>query len=153
MNRIRTMAFGGAAFLLLAGAANATIPARTADASPIIAGKPSADAIGPVTVTPLLVAQSDAAPAMAPMALNSMSNPPDKIATARVVDDKGATIGAVQKVDIAGGKPSDVQIALLGTRQIVVLDAGKLSYDVSNNVLTTALDKTDIVKLPAGPQG
>src|SRR5476649_2126759 len=117
MNRIRIMA--SAAFLL-AGAAQAA---------------PN-DMIGPVTVTPLV--QSNAAPMMAPMALNSMSNPPDKIATARVVDDKGITIGAVQKVDIQGGKPSDVQIALLGSQQIIALDAGKLSYDVSNNVLTAA---------------
>lgn len=132
MNRI----MASATFLLMTAAANAA---------------PN-DTIGPVAVTPLQMAQTSAAPAMAPMALNSLSNPPDKIATARVVDDKGITIGAVQKVDIQGGKPSDVQIALLGSQQIVALDAGQLSYDASNNVLTAALDKTQIVQLPAAPR-
>ena len=138
MNSIRNIALGGATFLLLAGAARAG----------------TNDMVGPVMVTLLRLAQIAAAPAMAPMALNSMSNPPDRIATARVVDNKGTTIGAVQKVDIQGGKPADVQIALRGTQQIVALDAGKLSYDVTNNVLTAALDKTQIVQLPAAsPQG
>ena len=138
MNGIRSITLGGAAFLLLAGTATAA----------------TNDMIGPVAVTPLRLVQTNAGPAMAPMALNSLSNPPDKIATARVVDNKGTTIGAVQKVDIQGGKPSDVQITLLGTQQIVALDAGKLSYDVTNNVLTAALDKSQIVQLPAiSPQG
>ncbi len=76
--------------------------------------------------------------ALAPMALNSLSNPPAEIATARVVDDKGMTVGAVQKVDIDGGKPSKVEIALLGSDRIIALEAGQLSYDKSNNVLTAA---------------
>ena len=67
-----------------------------------------------------------AEPVLAPMALNSMSNPPSAIATARVVDNQGTVIGQVQKVEIAGGKPSDVQIALLGGQKVVDLGAGQL---------------------------
>ena len=97
--------------------------------------------------------QVRAEPVMAPMALNSLSNPPDQLATARVLDDNGTVIGAVQKVDIDGGKPSKVEIALLGTQQIVALDADKFSYDKSNNILTASLDKTQIVQMPAVPAG
>jgi hypothetical protein len=109
--------------------------------------------VAPVTVTPPIALVS-AGPALAPMALNSLSDPPPQIATARVVDATGTVVGSVQKVDIAGGKPSDVQIALLGSEQVVALDAGKVSYDLSNNVLVADLDKNQIVQLPtAAPQG
>ena len=149
MNRIRISALGGGAFLLMVGGA---LAATATDAAPGMTSKASASVVAPVTVTPLQVARADSAPVMAPMALNSLSNPPDQIATARVVDNTGATVGAVQKVDIQGGKPSDVKIALLGTQQIVALDASQVSYDASNNVLTAALDKSQIVQLPAEPQ-
>jgi hypothetical protein len=90
----------------------------------------------------------------APMALNSLSNPPDKIATAGVVDDKGTPVGAVQRVEMdANGKPTKVELALLGTEQIVALDSSKFSYDEPNNMLTAGLDKSQIVQLPVVPRG
>ena len=90
----------------------------------------------------------------APMALNSLSKPPDKIAYAGVVDDKGTMVGAVQRIELdANGKPSKVEFALLGTEQIVALDSSKFSYDEPNNVLTAGLDKSQIVQLPIAPRG
>jgi len=87
--------------------------------------------------------------ALAPIALNSLSSPPDKIATARVVDDKGAIVGAVQKVELgAGGNPTQVEIALLGSDRVVTLDSRQLSYDEANNVVTAALDKRQFAQLP-----
>lgn len=94
------------------------------------------------------------APNFAPIALNSLPNPPDKIATAKVVDETGTVVGAVQKVNLdAGGKPSTVEIALLGSDRIIALDSAHLSYDQSNNVVTAAMDKGQIAQLPAAPQG
>jgi hypothetical protein len=94
-------------------------------------------------------ATSASAPNFAPIALNSLSSPPDKIATAKVVDDGGTVVGAVQKVDLdANGKPTKVEIALLGSDRIVALDSSSLSYDQSNNVVTAGLDKGQIAQLP-----
>ena len=41
----------------------------------------------------------NAPPAMAPSVLSSVTNPPAKIASAKVMDDKGKVIGAVQRVE------------------------------------------------------
>ena len=88
------------------------------------------------------------------MALNSLRNPPDKIAHAMVVDDRGTPVGAAQKVEMdMKGKPIKVDITLLGTEQIIALDSSNLSYDESNNVLTAGLDKSQIVLMPVVPQG
>jgi hypothetical protein len=93
-------------------------------------------------------------PDIAPIALNSLANPPDKIATARVVDDKGTTVGAVQKVEMdQGGKPLRVEIALLGANRVVVLPSSRLSYDQPNNVVTADMDKTQLAQLPPAPEG
>ncbi len=89
-----------------------------------------------------------------PVALNSLSNPPAKIANAGVVDDKGIMVGAAQKVVFdTNRKPSEVEFALLGTEQIVALDSSKFSYDESKNLLTAELDKGQIVQLPVAPKG
>jgi hypothetical protein len=53
----------------------------------------------------------------------------------------------------ANGKPSQVEIALLGTEQIIALDSSKFSYDEPKNVLVVGLDKSQIVRLPAAPLG
>lgn len=91
---------------------------------------------------------------LAPMALNSFSNPPTQIATARVVDNTGATVGAVQKVELdSAGKPSAVDIALLGGDRMVRLGAAQLSYDEPNNVVTADMDKSQLAALPSVPNG
>jgi hypothetical protein len=90
----------------------------------------------------------------ATVALGRLANPPDKIAYARVVDDKGITVGAAQRVELdTNGRPSKVEFALLGTEQIVALDSSKFSYDEPKNVLTAELDKRQIVQLPVTPRG
>jgi len=90
----------------------------------------------------------------ATVALTSLSNPPDKIAYARVVDDKGITVGAAQKVELGtNGKPSKVEFALLGTEQIVALVSSKFRYDEPRNVLTAELDKSQILQLSVTQRG
>jgi hypothetical protein len=129
----------------------ANAPPAAAPTMPVEASDISSDTIAPVTVTPRVsISASGPEPALAPMALNSFTNPPDKVATARVVDSKGITIGAVQKVDIDGGKPSRVEVALLGSNQIISLDARSVSYDETNNVLMAAGDGQAVAAAPRG---
>ena len=95
-----------------------------------------------------------AQPAASSVALSSLSSPPDKIATAKVVDDKGSIVGAVQKVELdASGKPTNVEIVLLGTTHIIAMDPSHLRYDVANNVMTAEMDKSQIVAMLVKPQG
>jgi hypothetical protein len=159
MISFRKIALTGAALLALGDTAFATASSNAPIHESRIAD--NSDAIAPITVTPRVmasnsVAAADAAqpvpqPTMAPMALNSFSNPPDKVATARVVDQKGIVIGSVQKVDVAaGGKPTAVEIALLGTNQIVSLDAKAVSYDATNNVLMTMQASQSQIATPRG---
>ena len=77
------------------------------------------------------------ADALAPIALNSLSSVPAKIAAARVLDTHGAQVGTVARIDAdAKGKPLHVNVALTagGT---AVLDASALGYDETANVLVT----------------
>ncbi len=89
---------------------------------------------------------ADSPPAAAPTAkvetisggaatLSSITNPPARIASANVLDASGATIGAVQRVEVTPeGRPTRVPIALIGQDdKLVVLDAGAVTYDASKN--------------------
>jgi hypothetical protein len=137
MRSLRMIALGGVAVLALSANAMASqSPAETRQLNTEQVPQ-GIDAVTPVTITPRVNLSADFGPqpALAPMALNSFSNPPDKVATARVVDAKGITIGAVQKVDITDGKPTRVEIALLGSNQVISLDAQSVSYDEASNVL------------------
>jgi hypothetical protein len=90
---------------------------------------------------------------LAPMALNSMRNPPDKIATAKVVDSNGTTVGAVKKVELdVSGKPNKVDVALLGTDQVIALNSSNVSYDEPNNVLIVGLTMSQLVQLKLAPE-
>jgi hypothetical protein len=122
MTRFQAIMMAGAASLFLAGAAGSSMAAEQTGAENI-----------------------------APIALNSLANPPDKIATARVVDDKGITVGAVQKVEMdQSGKPLQVEIALLGADRVIALPSSQLSYDQPNNVVTAAMDKAELARMPPG---
>ena len=100
------------------------------------------------------VPANEGAVMLAPMALNSMTAPPDKIATAKVVDVQGAPVGTVQKVELDGaGKPVKADIALLGGDRVVTVDAAHLSYDPGANLVTAALDRQQLAALPAKPGG
>ena len=151
MKTVRNFVMAGAAGLLLATAAHAgqsTASEREQTRQLNLQSAPQSPMPGPT------VASVSPAPDFAPIALNSLPNPPDKIATARVVDETGTVVGAVQKVNLdAGGKPSSVEIALLGSDRVIALDSVHLSYDQSNNVVTAAMDKSQIAQLPAAPQG
>jgi hypothetical protein len=86
------------------------------------------------------------------IALNSLPNPPTTLATAKVVDAKGAPVGGVQKVVMdKGGKPLTVDVALLGTGAVVAIDASRFNYDQGHNVLTAQLDAQDIAAAPRAP--
>lgn len=66
---------------------------------------------------------------VAPMALNSYSTVPQGIGTALVIDQKGTTLGIVQKVETSStGSPTKVDVMMPGGRQLVV-DANSASYD------------------------
>lgn len=66
---------------------------------------------------------------VAPMALNSFSAVPQGIGTAIVIDQKGATLGIVQKIETSStGSPTKVDVMMPGGRQLVV-DATSASYD------------------------
>jgi hypothetical protein len=85
-----------------------------------------------------------------PAALNNLHNPPDKIATAAVVDDHGIIVGGVQKVEFGpNGEPTNVEFVLLNTEQIIALDASNFSYDQRRNVLIARLDKRQIARMPS----
>ncbi len=120
----------------------------------LAAAAPIAGKSVPVALDPAKLPDGKSADAQAqsfaPMALNSLTNPPAQIATAPVFDIRGTPVGAVQKVELdANGKPSQVQIALLGSNRVVALTPDSLSYDITNNVVTAALDKEQMAALPA----
>jgi hypothetical protein len=154
MKPIRTVFLCGATLMLLAGSAVAG-PSTTSEREATRQLNLQASQAAPAVQNPVAPAtQQSAQQTIAPIALNSLSSPPDKIATARVVDDSGTTVGAVQKVELgAGGSPTRVEIALLGSDRVVALDSRQLSYDEANNVVTAALDKSQLAQLPSAPQG
>ena len=88
------------------------------------------------------------------IALNSLPNPSTTLATAQVVDAKGTAVGSVQKVVMdTSGKPVTVDVALLGSGAVVAIDAAKFNYDQGHNLLTAALDASEIAQQPRAPQG
>jgi hypothetical protein len=88
------------------------------------------------------------------IALNSLPNPPTTLATANVADAKGTIVGAVRKVVMDGNdKPVTVDVALLGSQDVVAVDAAKFNYDQAHNVLTAQLDAVQIAQQPRAPQG
>ena len=150
---MRNFLMAGAALLLLATGAQAA-PASKSTASEQEQTRQLNLQAAQQSQTPGAEMNAASAPSFAPIAVNSLSSPPDKIATAKVLDDNGALVGAVQKVDLdASGKPAKVEIALLGGDRIIALDSSSLSYDEPNNVMTAAMDKSQIGQLPAAPQG
>ncbi len=103
---------------------------------------------------------ADPAPAIAAnnsssgmIALNSLPDAPATLATAKVADAKGLTVGGVQKIVMdANGKPVSVDVSLLGSGAVVAIDAAKFNYDQGHNVLTAELDAQQIAAAPRAPQ-
>lgn len=69
--------------------------------------------------------------------LSQVTDPPDRVATARVTDADGKVIGAVQKVELRDGRPIRIDILLLGSENTVMLDASSVRYDAGANVVAT----------------
>ena len=82
--------------------------------------------------------------------LSSISNPPSKIATANVLDSSGKIVGAVQKVEVTPqGQPTKVSVALIGKEeQLIVLDAGAVSYDPARNQITAQTTAAQMKAMP-----
>jgi hypothetical protein len=88
------------------------------------------------------------------IALNSLPDPSDTLATAKVADAKGTMVGSVQKVVMdASGKPQTVDVSLMGTGAVVAVDASKFNYNQGLNILTAELDAQQIAQQPAAPRG
>jgi hypothetical protein len=84
----------------------------------------------------------------APVPLNQVDNPPDRVATARVTDADGTVIGAVQKVELRNGKPTHVDVALLGSDNTVTLDAATVRYDSGTNVVDAGQSASQLMAHP-----
>src|ERR1700761_1434078 len=72
-------------------------------------------------------------PISVPVPLNQVQNVPDRVANARVTAADGPPSGAVQKVELRGGKPTRLDIALLGSENTVTVDASTVRYDADTN--------------------
>jgi hypothetical protein len=112
----------------------------------------SASANPAAAPTPQVAQNNMTAPAATPLA--TMANPPKAIDTASVVDNSGATVGAVRRVEVAtSGAPLKVDVALSGeTGHVVAIDASSLTYDSSTNVLTARASADQIKAMPVVPQ-
>lgn len=99
-------------------------------------------ALGVATFTLLagsaMAATGGLMPVSVPVPLNQVQNVPDRVANARVTDADGTVIGAVQKVELRNGKPTRLDIALLGSENMVTLDASTVRYDADNNVVSSS---------------
>lgn len=80
--------------------------------------------------------------------LNQVENVPERVATARVTDADGRVIGAVQKVEIQNGRPTKIDIALMGSANTIALDAGNVRYDAVNNVVATSESAAQLLARP-----
>jgi len=83
-----------------------------------------------------------------PVPLNQVDNVPDRVATARVTDADGTVIGAVQKVELRDGKPTRLDVALLGSGNTVTLDASTVRYDTGNNVVDAGQSASQLAARP-----
>ena len=82
--------------------------------------------------------------------LSSLTAMPAAIGTATVQCNSGAVVGSVQKI-LTGtdGKPSMVNVALMGNKKTVAISANELNYDAANNILVASLTAEQIMSLPA----
>ena len=86
---------------------------------------------------------------LAPVALNSLSEPP-KLGSTPVFDQQGHVVGRVERLATdQDGKPSALSIRAAKTGQIVVVSAAAVSYD--GHMLITSSDQPQIAALMAAP--
>jgi hypothetical protein len=102
-----------------------------------------------LTRAPMAVANAtSSASATAMVPLSQVENISERVATARVTDPDGRVIGAVQKVEIQNGRPTRIDIALLGSANTVALEAGTVRYDAANNVVATSESASQLLAHP-----
>jgi hypothetical protein len=103
----------------------------------------------PTDQRPLRLAAAAPAPSLTAMVpLNQVENVPERVATARVTDADGTVIGAVQKVEIENGKPTRLDIVLLGSENTIALDAASVRYDAASNVVATSENVSQLLARP-----
>jgi hypothetical protein len=127
--------------------ANQSLRPQFADASagrplgsPPAAAPTTPIATRPIATTPIESAAIANPDGEAPVALSTITTPPAQLATAKVLDASGQTVGAVQRVDLgANGAPAQVSVALIGGGdKLLVLDAGQVKYDPVRNAVLAA---------------
>ncbi len=71
-----------------------------------------------------------------------------------MADANGILVGGVQKVVLdTSGKPQTVEVALLGSHAVVVIDAARFNYDQGHNVLMAQMEAHEIAAAPIAPPG
>ena len=106
----------------------------------------SLPANAPPAAAPTMMAQAAALPAPgvvsaqsspgATVSLDKLNGVPNEIASAKVVDETGKVLGAVQRIGFgAGNAPLKVDVVLIGTNVIVTVDASRVNYDPARNVI------------------
>jgi hypothetical protein len=79
----------------------------------------------------------------APVALNSLTTAPAKIATAPVMDQNGAVVGTVRGVATdQNGRPSAV--SYVAGNHLVVVAAQAVSYDAQKNIVVADTSKAKL---------
>lgn len=91
----------------------------------------------------LALATSAAAEGFAPVALNSLTVVPAKIATAPVMDQNGAVIGKVRAVATdQDGRLS--AISYVSGNRLLVIGAPAVSYDAQKNIVVADTSKAQL---------
>jgi len=89
------------------------------------------------------------------MALNKVQDPKTALASAKVEDSSGQTVGTVSKVDTSKtGKAESIEIALntpTATGKTAKIKASQLQYDSMNNTLKAKLSQSQIEANASSP--
>lgn len=83
-----------------------------------------------------------------PVPLSQVDNPPDRVADAAVTDVDGTVIGMVRKVELRDGKPTRLDVALLGSENTVTLDAATVRYDSGANIVDAGQSAGQLLARP-----
>jgi hypothetical protein len=80
--------------------------------------------------------------------LEKVSDPKQALASAEIRSLWGDTIGKVRGVDLDNGAVKTVDADLAGGKRVVKMDAARLKFVKSRNVVLTSMSKADVEKLP-----
>jgi hypothetical protein len=85
---------------------------------------------------------------LVPVPLNQVSDPLERITTARVTDADGRLIGAVQRLELRDGRPARLDVLLLGSADTVSLDAATVRYDAASNAVAASQSVSQLMADP-----